>query len=305
NLAKHLARKLGRVQYKKFLDQFYCAHNSRCEELFESRWSRHAWALVYTCTTFCAGMNSTQHVESINGILKAKVGAQTTLTKLVESIEKRIKMKPNANKYLTSEALACQRLQISQSCLYRPYQINNLAFNQNDDLEYAAGFLEKDYQESQILFSSMIKLIEARDICKIWQVRLFSNLFQIQMIPQRWFANPINAIEQPITIRPDCFNYEIQQYTSKKAEYCRGIGIAKKGVQIALDTDTINKFIGLLYNFIESKSTQADNPLRLDFIKSVTNSHIISHREVDKSNSHKISKSNKALKESDITNKST
>ncbi|RIB03460.1 hypothetical protein C2G38_2224964 [Gigaspora rosea] len=126
------------------------------------------------------------------------------------------------------------------------------------------------------------------------------------MIPQRWFANPINAIEQPITIstmntvtdmqviqndessnnfaiieqirEPDYFNYEIQQYTSKKAEYCRGIGIAKKGVQIALDTGTMNEFIGLLYNFIESKSIQADNSLRLDFIKSVTNPHIITHR---------------------------
>ena len=86
NPAKYFAQKLGRVQYKKFLDQFYCACNSRCEELFESRWqqlrnnfseyewylhrlyrSRHAWALVYTCTTFCASMNSTQRVESING----------------------------------------------------------------------------------------------------------------------------------------------------------------------------------------------------------------------------------------------
>ncbi|CAG8853415.1 23148_t:CDS:1, partial [Gigaspora margarita] len=90
----------------------------------------------------------------------------------------------------------------------------------------------------------------------------------------------------------------------------------KKGVQIALNTDTMNEFIGILYNFIESKSIQANNSLRLDFIKLVTNPHIISHHsqpknqlydslEVDELNSYKISKSNKALKESDVTNKST
>ncbi|CAG8830889.1 30672_t:CDS:2, partial [Racocetra persica] len=51
-------------------------------------------------------------------------------------------------KYLTSEALACQRLQISQSCLYHPYQINSSMFNQNNNLEYTTRFLEEDYQKS-------------------------------------------------------------------------------------------------------------------------------------------------------------
>ncbi|CAG8790325.1 16714_t:CDS:2, partial [Racocetra fulgida] len=87
----------------------------------------------------------------------------------------------------------------------------------------------------------------------------------------------------------DCFNSEIQQYTSTKAEYCQSIGIAKKGVQTALDTGTIDKFI-------------------------VTNPHIISHHDrpkkqlqdslndINQSSSQKTNK--KILHESDITNKS-
>ncbi|CAG8840323.1 4394_t:CDS:1, partial [Racocetra persica] len=55
--------------------------------------SRHVWALVYTYSTFCASMNSTQCVESINGVLKAEIGARTMLIKLVESIKKQIENK--------------------------------------------------------------------------------------------------------------------------------------------------------------------------------------------------------------------
>ncbi|CAG8831186.1 7046_t:CDS:1, partial [Racocetra persica] len=163
------------------------------------------------------------------------------------------------------------------------------------------------------------------------------------MISQQWFLNPICAPEQSITIQfthnitsvqeiqndelnssfdiieelrgPDCFNYEIQQYTSKKAEYCRGIGIAKKEVQTALDTGTMDEFISILHNFIESKSIQANNLLRLDNIELVTNPHIISHHSrpkkqlqdslnnVNQSNSQTTYK--KILHESNITNKSS
>ncbi|CAG8758662.1 43993_t:CDS:2, partial [Gigaspora margarita] len=156
----------------------------------------------------------------------------------------------------------------------------------------------------------MIELIEAQDICEIWQVRLFSNL--------------ASHNEQYIIVLDDgshlcSYMQEIQNDESSNnfaiIEQIRGPD-SKKRVQIALNTDTMNEFIGLLYDFIESKSTQADNSLRLDFIKSVTNPYIISYRgqpknqlhnslEVDESNSYKISKSNKALKELDVTNKST
>ncbi|CAG8691871.1 35230_t:CDS:2, partial [Racocetra persica] len=115
---------------------------------------------------------------------------------------------------------------------------------------------------------------------------------------------------------PDCFNDEVQRYTSKKALYCQGIGIAKKGIQVALNSDTMNEFIGLMHIFIESKSIHVDNSLRSDIIGLITNPHVISHcgrpkkqlhdslEVINKSNSHQILKSNKVLNESDITNKS-
>src|SRR5689334_14980712 len=103
---------------------------------------------------------------------------------------------------------------------------------------------------------------------------------------------------------------------SKKALYCQDIGIAKKDVQVALDSDTMNEFIGLMHTFIESKSIQVDNSLRSDIIGLITNPHVISYRGqpkkqlhdslevINKSNSHQILKSNKVLNESNITNKS-
>ncbi|CAG8557620.1 3616_t:CDS:2, partial [Racocetra persica] len=122
-------------------------------------------------------MNSTQRVESINGVLKAEISARTTLIKLVENVEKQIeneakhqceskyqnqlpsvglsmihntfffKIDEALNKHLTLEALACQRLQINQSCLYRLYQINLLTLSQNGYSEYTSGFIKNDYQE--------------------------------------------------------------------------------------------------------------------------------------------------------------
>ncbi|CAG8566083.1 6197_t:CDS:1, partial [Racocetra fulgida] len=55
------------------------------------------------------------------------------------------------------------------------------------------------------------------------------------------------------------------------------IGIAKKGVQTALDTGTMDEFIGILHSFIELKSIQSDNSLGLGNIGLVTNLHIILH----------------------------
>src|SRR5689334_23775379 len=39
----------------------------------------------------------------------------------------------------------------------------------------------------------------------------------------------------------------------------RSIGIAKKGVQVALDSDTMNEFIGLMHTFIDRKSTRLNS----------------------------------------------
>ncbi|CAG8780804.1 4342_t:CDS:1, partial [Racocetra fulgida] len=60
--------------------------------------------------------------------------------------------------------------------------------------------------------------------------------------------------------------------------YCQGNGIAKKEVQVALDSDTMNEFISLIHTFIESKHIQVNNLLRSDIIGLVTNPQVIAHR---------------------------
>ncbi|CAG8733185.1 32057_t:CDS:2, partial [Racocetra persica] len=161
-----------------------------------------------------------------------------------------LKIDEALKKYLTFEALICQKLQISQSCLYCPYQINFLTLSQNDYSEYTSGFIEDDYQESRVLLPSMLKLISNQTILEIWHIRLFSApashngqyIIVLDNEIQNDKSNSSFDIIEELR-EPDCFNYEIQQYISKKAEYCQGIGIAKKEVQTALDTGTIDKFI--------------------------------------------------------------
>ncbi|CAG8778701.1 18433_t:CDS:2, partial [Racocetra fulgida] len=117
-----------------------------------------------------------------------------------------------------------------------------------------------------------------------------NNITDMQEIQNDESDNTFAFIEQ---LRgPNCFNYEIQQYSFKKAEYCQGIGIAKK------------------VKSIESNDS-------LDDFRIVTNSHVISHHgrpkkqlqdsleDINKPGPQKIHESNKVLHESDITNKST
>ncbi|CAG8498499.1 11191_t:CDS:2 [Racocetra fulgida] len=146
-------------------------------------------------------------------------------------------------------------------------------------------------------------------------IKITNAITDVQDIQNDELSNILAIIKQ--IQEPDCFNYEVQQYTFKKAEYCRDISFAKKGVQVALNTNTINKFIGIMYNFIELKSIQIDNSLGLDIIGSVTNSYVILHhgrpkkqlsnflKVVNSSNSQKINKSNKILNDFDLTNKAT
>ncbi|CAG8791107.1 25234_t:CDS:2, partial [Gigaspora margarita] len=209
-----------------------------------------------------------------------------------------------ARLFWQTPTLACQRLQISQSCLYRLYKINYPVSSQ-----------------SRVLLSSMLKLVNNETICKIWHIRLFSTptshneqyiivlddgthlcSFTIQ------FTHNIVDVQE---IQNDESNSNFDIIKQLQGPDC--IGIAKIGIQIALDTNTMNEFISMIHSFIESKSIQADNSLELDNIRSVTNPHIIAHHDqskkqiqdslndVDQLDSQKIH--NKVLHESDITNK--
>ena len=109
NLEKHFLGKYRDKKWNKFFATFCRARNSRVESIFEERWAallneypdatsylqrqlykcREAWVLCFTHRAFNAGIQSTQRVESYNGIIKNHVNGTTSLMEL-ESVIKRI-----------------------------------------------------------------------------------------------------------------------------------------------------------------------------------------------------------------------
>jgi hypothetical protein len=107
NLPKRLKAVLGK-DYLKFVNDFYKARNSITVEVFEKRWqnlilkysqaesylhrilyeSKESWAYCFTLQLFTGGIQSTQRVESLNGILHKAIESSMNLTMVYEKIEK-------------------------------------------------------------------------------------------------------------------------------------------------------------------------------------------------------------------------
>ncbi|CAB5387291.1 unnamed protein product [Rhizophagus irregularis] len=108
NLEKHFLGKYGEEKWKEFFTVFCHARNSRVEFIFEEKWAallqkyddaanylqrhlykcRETWALCFTHRAFNAGLQSTQRVESYNGIIKNNVNGSSSLMELERTIER-------------------------------------------------------------------------------------------------------------------------------------------------------------------------------------------------------------------------
>jgi hypothetical protein len=108
NVIKNLKGKLG-SKFHLFGKAFYLCRNALSIELFEQRWksmisefpecerymtralytNRISWAKAYTPFQFNAGIQSTQGVESFNGIIKKAVNNASTLCDVEKAIDKR------------------------------------------------------------------------------------------------------------------------------------------------------------------------------------------------------------------------
>jgi MULE transposase domain len=108
NLEKHFMGKYYGEKWRKFFAAFCRARNSRVESIFEERWAaliteypdaanylqrylyqcREAWVLCFTHRAFNAGIQSTQRVESYNGIIKNHVSGSSSLIELESVIER-------------------------------------------------------------------------------------------------------------------------------------------------------------------------------------------------------------------------
>ncbi|CAG8542881.1 5408_t:CDS:2, partial [Racocetra persica] len=147
-------------------------------------------AKIYVFTTFCAGMQSTQRVESLNGIIKGEVGAKMTLLNLGKSIQTKLEreaqhqrlseyknalptrglptissvffktIQNDIKKFLTLESALVQNIQVSQSILYRAHSVeipNNLMLSKA--YEYSEGYLENEYDTLQASLETIVNMV--------------------------------------------------------------------------------------------------------------------------------------------------
>jgi hypothetical protein len=117
NVKKKAKSKLRGEMIDNFIGDFHHMRNSYTQCQFESRYkemltkyepcrtylekklypSRESWARCYIGKVFTAGVESTQRVESINGVLKKHLDRGTLLKELVKEIERELDKESHYN----------------------------------------------------------------------------------------------------------------------------------------------------------------------------------------------------------------
>ncbi|CAB5361318.1 unnamed protein product [Rhizophagus irregularis] len=224
NIIKHLKNKLGEA-FPSFSKAFYLCRNTLSVELFEQHWkvmmstfpescsymtkvlysNRSSWAKSYSPFQFNAGIQSTQSVESFNGIIKKAVNSTSSLCDVEKAINKRhddesqycklVDLKAQQttvglphlasqffsnidailNHFLTPLVLSWQRFQISQSLTYEGQLV--LSFDnvlESDTVDNY--FIEDVVDEPQIILQSFLNGIDSINIIETWRIRRVGGL---------------------------------------------------------------------------------------------------------------------------------
>ncbi|PKY31240.1 hypothetical protein RhiirB3_475132 [Rhizophagus irregularis] len=205
-----------------FVEDFYTMRNSYSEEQFNTKYqemldkyepcrpylekriypSRESWARYCISKIFTAGIESTQRVESINGVIKKLVDRGTLLKELVMAIERELDKESHYTRIndfygsnpsvglpstyntifkeldsvleanLLAIPLSIHRAQMNQSLLY---QANLVSINQVEDEETnfnnsVLGILGHSHDIPQIRLRELLNGISYNDITEIWEV---------------------------------------------------------------------------------------------------------------------------------------
>ncbi|CAB5217345.1 unnamed protein product [Rhizophagus irregularis] len=201
NIIKHLKNKLGEA-FPSFSKAFYLCRNTLSVELFEQHWK--LGQIVFTISIH-AGIQSTQSVESFNGIIKKAVNSTSSLCDVEKAINKRhddesqycklVDLKAQQttvglphlasqffsnidailNHFLTPLVLSWQRFQISQSLTYEGQLV--LSFDnvlESDTVDNY--FIEDVVDEPQIILQSFLNGIDSINIIETWRIRRVGGL---------------------------------------------------------------------------------------------------------------------------------
>ncbi|CAB4391165.1 unnamed protein product [Rhizophagus irregularis] len=183
------------MRYHEMLNKYKLCHSYLENRLypFQNSWARYSIA-----KTFTAGVESTQRVESINGVIKKLMDQGTLLKELVIAIEREldkesyytrindyyrtnpsIRLPSTYNTifkeidlvlqaYLSPILLSIQRTQMNQALLYQETLIL-FEYIKEDDGNFE-GVLEHSYDIPQIHLKEFLNNIPYNNIKKIWKV---------------------------------------------------------------------------------------------------------------------------------------
>ncbi|CAG8770992.1 4885_t:CDS:1, partial [Gigaspora rosea] len=157
--------------------------------------SKHSWARCFTSQVFNTGIQSTQHVESHNNLIKTSINQSSLLITLYKTIQERfdkesmysrslesINFDYNTGrvqsisrtlfpeivtlyeKYLILYIMAEIKQQIQQALWYRCYSFNILQKHCTDEPEYTNICIENNYDSQQIHLIELLNSIPYNNI---------------------------------------------------------------------------------------------------------------------------------------------
>lgn len=218
NVKKKAKSKLHGEMIKSFIEDFYHMRNSYNEYQFEARYNdmltkyepcrsylekklypnRNSWARYSIAKVFTAGIESTQRVESLNGVLKKHVNRGTLLKELVKEIENELDKESQYNRikdyyganpstglpstydtifkdidsvlkdFLAPIPLSLQRAQMKQALLYQGTLVPIKQVNESD--EELGNIVEHIYDRPQIRLRELLIDIDEKEIQEIWEL---------------------------------------------------------------------------------------------------------------------------------------
>ncbi|CAG8782200.1 18031_t:CDS:2, partial [Racocetra fulgida] len=188
--------------YHDFLKDFKNIQHSHCEEVFEQRIQgliekykagekyitmlldrKYTWVKCFTSRCFTAGTQSTQRVESENGLIKKAIQSSSSFLEVQEALENRLEFESINNRYSIWKSSTLQYTQpfiiqtfftismseilLSDDDLFEPFFEKEL----DDNLDI---LLEAD-EDRELNLQSLISIVNHNEILEIWKDEYFDS----------------------------------------------------------------------------------------------------------------------------------
>ncbi|CAG8548914.1 13676_t:CDS:10 [Cetraspora pellucida] len=283
NVKKKLRAKLWGEAIKHFVEDFCNMRNSYSQEQFEARYydiltkyescysyleklynSHTSWAKYSVVKVFTAGMKSTQHVESIIGIIKKHIDHGTLLKELVNVIEQELEKEAQYTRikdyYGSNPSIAELIIDILYDAIKELWEVSYIGFASKPN--YVVIF-----NDSTLLYTYM-NIISQEMLCwHQYRVLIHSDYatFHISLLHTCWFESFSSDITNFVTVfreiqsatsvplhymnqvrTCDVYTPVIRSHINKKVQFGTMISVAKTSIQIAVSESITEELTGLL-----------------------------------------------------------